>query len=164
VEGGEGDDGVEAGALRLPGLELRIDDARLRDVALRERGEVRAELDRGDVEAALHEGARRLAGAGADLEDARAERGDVVDQLRRIRRPRAVVELGDGVEGRAELHAGSMPPEGSKSTTATWMNPGCERSVAPGACFQAGSSRCPSPRRPASFNVRGTRDERLQPG
>jgi hypothetical protein len=80
VEGSERDDRVEVRSLRLPRLEVGDDDACLRDVGARDRGELRAQLDRGYLGPALGERPRRLPGAGPDLEDARAERGDLVDQ------------------------------------------------------------------------------------
>jgi energy-coupling factor transporter ATP-binding protein EcfA2 len=70
VEGGERHDRVEVRLRRLPGLEVRADDLRLGDVAARDLRELGGELDAGDGVAALRQLRRRLACAGADLEQA----------------------------------------------------------------------------------------------
>ena len=110
VERRERDDGVELRALRLPGLEVRGDDLGLGEVAARDRREVVAELDARDVEPARDEITCRLARAAADLEHTRArvqlrERHEVVEHLRRIPGPSAVVELCDLLEGGSQALA-----------------------------------------------------------
>ena len=110
VEGGEGDDGVELRALRLPALEVRVDhlDAReVRQLALGDGGEVLAQFDARDRVAALRERQRGLAGATADLDEPRlrrklGERHKVVEELRRVVRPGAVVELRHLIERRPQ--------------------------------------------------------------
>ena len=110
MEGGERDDRVEPGRLRLPAVEVRRHDLhtrKRRQVAPRDTGEIRAELDTGDLQPALRERDSRLTGPAADLEHTGAglqasELDQVVEQLRRIAGPRAIVELGHLVERRAE--------------------------------------------------------------
>jgi hypothetical protein len=113
VKGCERDDGVESALRRLPRLKGRVDDLdvlELGQVAAGGRGELLAELDGDDPEAALGERSSRLAGAGPDLEDApaRGNAGELyqaVENLRRVRRARAIVELRDLLEGLPQLLA-----------------------------------------------------------
>ncbi len=105
----ERDDGVEELARRIPVLERRGHDLDLgvrRELAPSELGEVGAQLDREDREAALGERTCGLAGAAADLEHAcaRLQAGqldEVVEHLRRRDGPRVVVAFRSGVERRA---------------------------------------------------------------
>jgi hypothetical protein len=58
VEGGEGEDTIERSALRLPCLEVGVDDLDLweaRELAARDRGQLLAQFDAGDLEAELRQ-------------------------------------------------------------------------------------------------------------
>ena len=110
MEGRERDNRVEVGDRRLPDLELRIDDLDIREarqVPARQSRKLRAELDADDLEPALGEGNRRLARAGADLEQPGAlgepcERHELLERRVRVGGPDAVVELGHLLERRTQ--------------------------------------------------------------
>ena len=101
VECGEGEDRIELCSLRLPAVEVGVDhlDRReVRQLAPRDGGELLAEFDAGDRVAALCKRQRGLAGAAADLDETSprrklSERDEIVEDLRRVVRPGAVVKL-----------------------------------------------------------------------
>src|SRR5207302_1984505 len=103
-------DRVVVGARRPPGLEVGVEDldpGKEGEPLARHRRERRAELDARDAEAAARKRERRLPGAAPDLDDARAhlqpgEFDEIVEERVRIRRTRAVVQIGCGT-GKATL-------------------------------------------------------------
>ena len=110
VERVERVDAVENPARRIPSLEradLDLHAGKARELAPRNGGEIRSQLDGRDREAALGERQGRLARSATDLQERRAwtetcELDDVVEHLGRRNRPRAVVGLRDGIEARPE--------------------------------------------------------------
>ncbi len=111
MEGRERDNRVEAALVRLPRLEVRVDDldaGKFGEVALRRLSQPGPELDGDEPEAAPRQWQRRLPGPGADLEDA-AARGkprqldEIVEHAFGINRPGPVVELRDLLEGPSKL-------------------------------------------------------------
>jgi hypothetical protein len=92
----------------MPVLEVALCDRHVGKVGAstpRDRRHLRAWLDRVHGDASLREHHRRLAGAGADLEGAPGarKRDHFVDEGVRIRRPDAVVALGDLPEHQPRL-------------------------------------------------------------
>lgn len=149
VECTERNDRIESAACGLPGLEVRVDhrDARKgRQLALRRGCESLSELDAGDRIAPLGECQRRLAGAAADLDQAclhrkLRERSEVVEDLRRVVRPGAVVKLRHLVERRAQellrcVRHDSMMPDLARSPPVSPLPPRCAVS-----CFGAAEPR-----------------------
>src|SRR5437588_6202946 len=102
---------TEAPGIRAPALELAPLDRDARVAGTVTNGDLRhlgARLERHDLESALGEQRRRLAGTRADLERPIArlgarEREHVLDELGRIARADAVVELGHVPEGEASF-------------------------------------------------------------
>jgi hypothetical protein len=171
VERRRGEDRAERLGRRRPVLERGVDDLDVREgreLAPRDGGQPRAELDRDDRVAALRERDRRLAGAGADLEDAVArlqagQPGEVVEELGRVVRPSAVVALGILVEGAAPAQravqprsivtgvpVNDRPPGPSRNATTSATSSGSiSRFTACGATMT--SSRTRSSGRPCAF-------------
>ena len=111
LDGRGGVDEVEGRRLERNRREVAADETEVRvagELALADRGEVRAELDGRAVGARAQRELRRLPGARADLQAplSRTERGprrDAVEQLVAVPRPPAVERLGHGVEGSAGI-------------------------------------------------------------
>ncbi len=103
-----GEDHVERRAGRIEILEALVDDRdarKLRHVSARDSGEIRPRLDAHDAASAPRQGARRLPGPAADLQNSRpvgrhlGERKKIVEELLGIAATRSVVKIRDVVEG-----------------------------------------------------------------
>ena len=111
MDGGEGEDGIEPAAFRLPYLEVGVDHLNRRKAQkLRscDRRELLAKLDTRDRVATLREGQGRLPGSAADLDEAGrlrepGERDEIVEHLSWVCRAGAVVEHRDLVEGSSQV-------------------------------------------------------------
>src|SRR5919198_5805254 len=105
VPRGGGVDKIEALRLCLPGFERgNLDlDGEASEVAASVRGKMLSHLDADDRESTLHQRPGRLSGRTADLQKTAsrlqlAQLDKVVEQLRRIRGPRRLVEVGGTVK------------------------------------------------------------------
>ena len=110
MPGGGRVDEVACSRFVLPLFEGRDADLhrQAREVAPRALGELRAELDADDREAALEERTRGLARRATDLEQPvvgleLAQLDEIVEELLRIRGPRLVIEVGGRVERAPEV-------------------------------------------------------------